>query len=1088
MEAVQFGENLFRVFIRGPTGANEIPFKECEQKYNALKNDKQNFISLHILVLQKSQDVSVRKFAVNQFSTEIMKGKTSVYVTLDDGFRNTLNQTLIGLMNSENDFGVLNGYANIIGRAYTSMQALKKPWNDVHRAIFEWIMNGDSNHRIRAFQILTEDILYSQSKEEYIQLIQQYVQIIQYGLQKHDISWTKDTFKLFQVLTQTSDVEADVNNLYKIYPTFVEYIQEAINTKVSDDIVSDLLRSIDELFEEENEYAIQYIPITVQLCSGVCLQLSNDEDVQLTAFDALLTMCERFTPVFKQNKTMLYVIYEVIVLWVSTIKVTQEWLQDNDNDEDLILYSRGVEGLSSMVSFFGSAQTMNFIFQHYSLANGNCEQRHVFLQFVYRSFEGSKKPILKQSMNIFNIIFPFYLDESPRNRILAVIIINKLFTIDQKNRSNFLSPCIQIIAKLLADPVPRIVSRVCDFVSCLLDNIDSNLMKPYFGDLLKWLLSLLNSNQKKVISEALCAISFIALKMKFNFVHYYPEVLQVLKTLLNNIGTNQEYYEIKGRLIECLSVIALELKGDYCSECGNIILQEVDKVLKLPNIKIEDSLFGFVETSFTRLAEILQERFAPFLPTVLQIVLSRAQMNVICGQDDKRTDDTKNVYVDHKPFSIHTGLTDEKRNAVNSICDFASDLKSIFYPFAQPCLEVVLKLVQDPFDEDLRALAAKCVFKLLKVLESGKMKEIKNEIQVKQENLPTVLTCINVILDQLNKERFVDTITKILNYLDCIIDFCPENSIPEQTMDNIVQMINTLFNDGCNRIVDDEKQYEELEAKLQREPNEEDGTELEEGIKEQKRVESNFRMQLRIFISTLCKTQPRLSVSLINKYITPQICAILNKQNIIPLEMSFCDIILCTVSTAANQPEMIKQLSAIFLDRISKGICVENTLLYLAKLIEYPSTKEFIPRIVQIVQQTFQLREQNKRLYEIGILCFGKCIIQEPSLFDQAVVSNWLNVLPLTRFDDEIIFIMFTLIAKKVIIINTHTMKRVLDILIRTISDGCIDNISSTTKEIVSFYIRQWATTTTDIFNQLISSYNPEEQEILKELCNPTNT
>ena len=213
---------------------------------------------------------------------------------------------------------------------------------------------------------------------------------------------------------------------------------------------------------------------------------------------------------------------------------------------------------------------------------------------------------------MMNIILQYRCDDSPRNRLIAIIICQKLYCLSENKRRDFLPGIMEFIGTLLGDRIAKIVSRTCDFVSGILDKTDIEDLKNYIKVLMGCLIQLVQSNDKGVISEATCSISYIALKIKDDFSFYYRETVDVLKAVMQRFGADLNTFEVNGRIIECLSVIAMVLKGQYCMECANIILEEVRRVMSVPNISFEHSIFGFVETSFTRVAEILQEDIVDF--------------------------------------------------------------------------------------------------------------------------------------------------------------------------------------------------------------------------------------------------------------------------------------------------------------------------------------------------------------------------------------------------------------------------------------------------------------------------------------------
>ena len=1104
MDPFIFGETLFKTLQQGPTTDNIANYREAETQYKQLLQNPQQLITLSLTVLSKSTNESCRLFTATMLNQDVMDKSKKVYSTLPSSFRSNFDTAILNNMNSESNSKILKVYASIVKRMFEQLYDAEIDCLFVLNAVFAWIQSGDKFHRESAFDILTDGIIYDQSMAEFNKFLPQYMSIMQFGLGKRDASWLKDVFKLYSISIISTTHDNDERN-YKqmigVFPVFIQQIKEFIESSNESDIVFDLITTFDEMMMEIEDFENEHISAITEMMIPICLngQKFND-DVKTQALELLVTLTENYSDFMKKNTVCSHSILNVIVYWISTVQVTQEWLNNEDDDDQLVFYSQATEALFRLVDSLGTSFVWRYITIHQAeLLNGQWQQRHVYLQFIMKLLCGSSKKMKKQTENILQTITKFCMDESPRNRLIALIICNKISTLDRTLCQQSMPVIMNFVNKLMGDQVPRIVARTCDFVSSILDNFKIETIQGYIENILLQLLTLMQTNQKSVVSEAVCAISFIAIKLKKNFIPYYPKTMEILKKVLDSLGIDPNLFEVKGRIIECLSVIGMYLEEKHCIECAQIIFNEVDKVLKIPNLKIENSLFGFVETSFTRIAEILKDKFVQYLPTVLQIVLQRCQMNVVVSDEEMKQrglseDDVESMTIDKKQFAVHTALTEEKRNAVNAISDFANDLEPYFYPFAEKCLETILPLVKDPYDEELRAVASKATYRLLKAYYLGSCKECNSEQIAKQKVATIFFTCIKQICEQLENEKYVDTITKILGYLNSIISILGENSIAPEVVGFIVNTLKVLFFDAVKRVVEDEKEFLDYERrKNRRGGNDEDDDEDEdmlESIKANRKTELLLRIEFRRIVSNLSKNNPVQMTQAFTSILMPIINEAMGMNN--PPEIQkhvtiFSESLLTTFASDSNNPGLIQQLTQMFIAKLNQNNVTESVLINLSILIQYPSVKEKVPEVAQICQRYFPLKETQKSLYRSSLMLYGKCLIYEDRLCNETVVTNYVNILPIQDFYDESVSTLFTLITKRMIPINMHTLKKIIDILVRVVDESGLDDITNSTKEMLRFYFNEWSQKNANEFNTIFNQYDDEEKQAIYELCGINN-
>ena len=87
----------------------------------------------------------------------------------------------------------------------------------------------------------------------------------------------------------------------------------------------------------------------------------------------------------------------------------------------------------------------------------------------------------------------------------------------------------------------------------------------------------------------------------------------------------KEYRSIRGRAIECLSLIGVAVGKDRFLADANEVMGEM---LHTQVLDADDPQISFFEAAFARLAECLGMEFVPYLPLVMPPALARASADV----------------------------------------------------------------------------------------------------------------------------------------------------------------------------------------------------------------------------------------------------------------------------------------------------------------------------------------------------------------------------------------------------------------------------------------------------------------------------
>ncbi|KAL7716590.1 TOG domain-containing protein [Entamoeba marina] len=542
MNSLHDSVTLFQTLSIGPTPLNLQQFKVAEQQYNQLKLNPQNFIYLHVSVLQQSDSSAIRKYVITQLYTHVIRGRNAMYITLQPNIRDELNKLLLVLMDKETDKLTLHGYQNAIAICCSQLASLKIFWDGALNACFQWISGSNILLQTHAISLLSDIVLYL-TDEQFKLYYQKLIEIIPLGLNSQEPLIIVNSVALFKSVLENCDDGEQVMTVTNFFPLIISNANKFMQTPNSDDHQQSILESIEELFEEVNYHLEEYVPVTLQLCFQICVTDKIDFEVQSTAFEVILTIADELPKTLKKNKEIQTIFLQIILKYLQTIGDSPAWFKSEEESDDFPYFYLASEGFSRFITSVGCSSILNNIIQNsQQLTSSPKWSDRLSLLICFTTILSDCKHTMKKYIKqVMEIVLKFQQDPYPRVRHQLIIFNNKLLVSYPKDKQSYLSIFLQIIYSGLSDEIPRIQSRSCDFLSNLVDLFPAKSIKDQFQPMLQKIQPLLMSSDINVIAESLCSLSYINTKMKYDFLPYFNDFYPILEKffllliIMNNI-------------------------------------------------------------------------------------------------------------------------------------------------------------------------------------------------------------------------------------------------------------------------------------------------------------------------------------------------------------------------------------------------------------------------------------------------------------------------------------------------------------------------------------------------------------------------
>jgi len=280
-----------------------------------------------------------------------------------------------------------------------------------------------------------------------------------------------------------------------------------------------------------------------------------------------------------------------------------------------------------------------------------------------------------------------------------------------------------------------IIKASCNAIDTLVDGFEEGGAKPYLAELVPRLSRLFSHPELKVKGSAIGAIGSIAASAKEDFLPYFQQTMNALSEYVR-IKDSEDSLTLRATTCDAMANIAIAVGPKAFQRYVQPLMEATEEGLHLDNPKLRETSFLFWGT----IAKVYGDEFKPFLPGVVNglfesLAAEETDLEVKLGEEAKDlqgkevTIDGKKIKVasfsedelaaasdlddmsdlggedddDWDDFTTVTAVAQEKEIAAEIIGDILSHTTQDFLPYLEKTVEVVLPLVEHPYEGVRRA-------------------------------------------------------------------------------------------------------------------------------------------------------------------------------------------------------------------------------------------------------------------------------------------------------------------------------------------------------------------------------------------------
>jgi hypothetical protein len=528
----------------------------------------------------------------------------------------------------------------------------------------------------------------------------------------------------------------------ELMPTMLQQTLSVANQ--NEDLGVDAVAAIADILDTEPKMLRGYYKELIELFRTI-LKSQAEDALKQTSLETLVLAVERMCKLFNNDQGAVKEIAELIFTYmVATDEDPEdEWLSPPEG------YVEDVEGESQdsntwfcmglidrMIRALNKKKTLplfsNLILE--MVRQNNWRYQHAALMSLFQV--GEFLDDMAEFEPIIEFVVNFFQSEHPKVRFAALHVVGQTAEDCRPYfQAKFGKGLIEKVLPLCNDPIPRVVAHALNCLTNYLEECPKDAAMETANEVLNACLHWLEHGGSFIKESCCTAIGSLAETLEADFAPLWPKTAEAIFITLES--ADKKLKTLRANLVEALTIVGAAVGKQ---EFRKVAHKVIEKMLEIQNNDLDklDPQTAFLLSSWHRVASTLEEEFAQYLHQVMPSLFSLVD-GIIKAEEDRAKEilddeednqmvaraitgdraseqekETKSLF-----HHVNTSESDEISVAAKMMRGFAIELKGGYFAYVEQTSEVLVHLLINSENEDVRKEAALGLPEMIKVIQAS---------------------------------------------------------------------------------------------------------------------------------------------------------------------------------------------------------------------------------------------------------------------------------------------------------------------------------------------------------------------------------
>lgn len=533
----------------------------------------------------------------------------------------------------------------------------------------------------------------------------------------------------YAVLTMTNLIPAIGTDHLKPYQAIIPKVMNAIKTLISVDVemAVESLEMLDELASCEVTILTPFVKQVIQFALEISGNKVLDNEIRMKALSFLITLTkQKKKAIVKMNlvQPILAAVFSILC------DATAEEEADEDEDEEVAKTPSSVAAqvIDCMALNFPPEKFVSSLMKLVEPALSNQDQFHrraAYLAIAVASEGCADCMRTKHLKKLLQSVYTGMADPSAEVRGAAMFALGQFSDYLQPDISKFSSELLPLLFACLAKTSHdcgmsrKDIIRTYYAVEMFCENLGRDIL-PYLGQLMPFLMNAVRSAPTEGKELAISAIGATASAAMEDFLPYFNDVIELLKTNLVP-SEDDKLDKLRTQAVDTLGILARTLGEHFRPLANDCLTLGLNLLNSTEDPDLKRSAYGL----FSAISTLLKQEMSPHLGTIVGCMLESLRSveglkanfkdsnmeHVLHLFDNSNEDDEEEIDISDEKDDFHTDVSEiksvevensyseEKEDALSSLAELASNTGSAFLPFIDEVYKEAFDLLDYPLGD-----------------------------------------------------------------------------------------------------------------------------------------------------------------------------------------------------------------------------------------------------------------------------------------------------------------------------------------------------------------------------------------------------